>query len=194
LTDDNLAELATLNGPAGAEITRLRAKIARLEQRVAALDELAHHDALTNLPNRRSFERDLERMITRARRYRSCCVLLYVDVDGLKQINDRLGHRAGDEALVQVARTLAQGLRRSDVVARIGGDEFAVLLETIGEADARDTAERTAASIREQAFLFEGESLSLSAAIGVALIDGQDTIATAMTRADADMYRRKAVA
>src|SRR5687768_6880599 len=100
-----------------AEIGRLRTQIAELEQRVEQLDVLAHQDTLVGLPNRRGFMRELERLVDRAKRYGESGALLYVDLDGLKMINDTFGHKAGDEALVQVAQLLVGGVRRSDVVA-----------------------------------------------------------------------------
>lgn len=177
-----------------AEIERLRGEVARLEQRVTQLDELAHQDTLTSMPNRRGFERELERMIARIGRYKSKGAMLYVDVDGLKIINDSFGHRAGDEALMQVSRLLAGELRRSDIVARIGGDEFGVLLENVDEAGAQETAQRLCDVISGCEFVFEGDALPLSVAIGVAEIRAEDSIADVMVRGDEEMYRRKAAA
>src|SRR6476661_8866954 len=124
------------------EISALRGKVARLQERVEQLDQLAHRDSLIDLPNRRGFMRELERLIARVDRYGINAAMLFVDVDGLKMINDTFGHRAGDEALIQVANLLAKGVRHSDVVARIGGDEFGILLEASDEAAAHETAAR----------------------------------------------------
>src|SRR4051812_9760383 len=101
-----------------AEISRLRAQVAQLEERVEQLDQLAHQDSLICLPNRRGFMRELERLVDRAKRYGESAAMLFVDLDGLKMINDTFGHRAGDESLIQVAELLVGGLRRSDVVVR----------------------------------------------------------------------------
>src|SRR3954464_11309051 len=124
------------------EIGRLRGQGAQLQARVEQLDELAHQDTLISLPNRRGFMRALERLIDRAQRYGHGAAMLFVDLDGLKMINDTFGHRAGDEALIQVAGLLSGGVRRSDVVARIGGDEFGILLENADEDSAHETAAR----------------------------------------------------
>ena len=124
------------------EIRRLRGQVAQLEARVEQLDELAHQDTLINLPNRRGFMRALERFVDRARRYGEGGAMLFVDLDGLKLINDSFGHKAGDEALIQVAELLVGGVRRSDVVARIGGDEFGILLAHATEDSAQETAAR----------------------------------------------------
>jgi len=176
------------------EISLLRAKVARLQERVEQLDTLAHQDSLINLPNRRGFMRELERLIARVDRYGINAAMLFVDLDGLKMINDTFGHRAGDEALIQVANLLAKGVRSSDVVARIGGDEFGILLEASDENDAHETATRLVNLICTCEFLHDGDALPLSVAIGVGMIDGLDTAEEVMQRADEAMYLRKAAA
>jgi diguanylate cyclase (GGDEF)-like protein len=176
------------------EISLLRGKVARLQERVTQLDELAQQDSLINLPNRRGFMRELERLIARVDRYGISAAMLFVDLDGLKIINDTFGHCAGDEALIQVANLLAKGVRHSDVVARIGGDEFGILLESSDESDAQETAARLIEQISACEFLHDGEALPLSVAIGVGMIDALDTPHLVMERADEAMYRRKAAA
>jgi len=176
------------------EIGRLRAHVAQLEQHIQQLDQLAHQDTLISLPNRRGFMRELERLVDRAARYGHRSAMLFVDLDGLKMINDTFGHGAGDEALIQVADLLGRGVRRSDVVARIGGDEFGILIENADQTSAHDTANRLADLICDCEFSHDGDSLPLSVAIGVAMIDGEDTPAQVMARADEEMYRRKAAA
>jgi diguanylate cyclase (GGDEF)-like protein len=176
------------------EISLLRGKVARLQERVEQLDQLAHQDSLINLPNRRGFMRELERLIARVDRYGVNAAMLFVDVDGLKMINDTLGHRAGDEALIQVASLLSKGVRHSDVVARIGGDEFGILLESSDESAAHETAARLIEQISTCEVLHDGEALPLGVAIGVGMIDALDTAEAVMERADEAMYRRKAAA
>jgi diguanylate cyclase (GGDEF)-like protein len=176
------------------EISLLRGKVARLQERVAQLDQLAHQDSLINLPNRRGFMRELDRLIARVDRYGISAAMLFVDVDGLKMINDTLGHRAGDEALIQVANLLSKGVRHSDVVARIGGDEFGILLESSDADAAHETAARLIEQISSCEVLHDGEALPLSVAIGVGMIDALDTAEAVMERADEAMYRRKAAA
>ena len=180
--------------PLVEEIGRLRAQVAQLQQRVEQLDELAHQDSLINLPNRRGFMRELERLVDRGNRYGHSAAMLFVDLDGLKMINDTFGHQAGDEALIQVAELLSRGVRRSDVVARIGGDEFAILLESSDEPGARETAARLENMVCDCDFTHDGDVLPLSVAIGVAMIDGHDTPQSVIDRADEEMYRRKAAA
>ena len=176
------------------EISQLRGKVALLQERVEHLDQLAHQDALVSLPNRRGFMRALDRFIDRASRYGEHSAMLYVDLDGLKMINDTFGHQAGDEALIQVAELLVGGVRKSDVVARIGGDEFAILLAHSDESSAHEAATRLVDMIADCDFTHAGDSLPLSVAIGVAMINGDDTAETVIARADEEMYRRKSAA
>jgi diguanylate cyclase (GGDEF)-like protein len=176
------------------EIERLRAQVAQLQARVEQLDELAHQDSLICLPNRRGFMRALDRFIDRAKRYDERSAMLFVDLDGLKMINDTFGHKAGDEALIQVAGLLVGGVRRSDLVARIGGDEFGILLAHADEANAHETAGRLVNQIADCDFMHDGEALPLSVAIGVAMIGPDDCADAIMARADEEMYRRKVAA
>jgi len=188
---DEVIELAD-SGRLTAEVARLQDEVIQLRQRVEQLDTLAHQDTLCDLPNRRGFMRVLERVIDRVKRYEEQAAMLFVDLDGLKMINDTFGHRAGDEALVQVSSLLVGGVRKSDLVARIGGDEFAILLIHADEPSAHETAARLIDLIAGCEFRHDGEVLPLSVAIGVGMIAGDDTPEAAMARADAEMYRRKA--
>lgn len=177
-----------------AEVRRLRAEIAQLHERVELLDRLAYQDVLIDLPNRRGFIRQLEAAIDRVSRYDDSAAMLFVDIDGLKMINDTFGHQAGDQALIQVAEMLAQGVRRSDCVARLGGDEFGILLERANESSAVETAGRLASMIADCEFCFQGTCLPLSVAIGIAVIEPNDSPDAVMARADMAMYREKAAA
>lgn len=173
------------------EMERLREKIARLEERVRQLDALAHQDPLLPVPNRRGFLRELEALIGRVSRYGEGAAMLFVDIDGLKRINDSFGHKAGDEALVQVARALTDGVRKSDCVARIGGDEFGVLLAHASEDSARETAERLTARIEAAETEFDGKPLRLGVAIGMTMIGAEDSADSVIVRADRAMYAEK---
>jgi diguanylate cyclase (GGDEF)-like protein len=177
-----------------AEIARLKDEVARLERQVGELDRLAHHDSLVPLPNRRGFERQLAAMIDRAERYGDGGALLFIDVDGLKMVNDSFGHEAGDAALVHVAELLTGGVRQSDCVARFGGDEFAVLLERVDLAQATETASRLTDLIAGGSFSFAGCFIPLSAAIGIAEIRRGDDAESVIARADRAMYEQKAAA
>lgn len=177
-----------------AEIRRLRAEIARLNKQVGELDALAHQDSLIPVPNRRGFRRELDRLIARVQRYGDEAAVLYVDVDDLKLINDRFGHRVGDEALRCISQVLSDGLRKSDFVGRIGGDEFGILLESADLPKAQEIADRLHESITECEFRQAGQKIALSVAIGIGLIDVNDSAEDVLSRADAEMYRCKAAA
>ena len=177
-----------------AEVRRLRAEIAQLHERVELLDRLAYQDVLIDLPNRRGFMRQLEGAIDRVSRYDDSAAMLFVDIDGLKMINDTFGHQAGDQALIQVAEMLSHGVRKSDCVARLGGDEFGILLERATEKSAIETAGRLVSMIAGCEFCFQDTCLPLSVAIGIAVIEPNDLPDAVMARADMAMYREKAAA
>ena len=177
-----------------SEVARLRGEIARLQATVERLDELAHLDPLVELPNRRGFLRQIEGLITRVKRYGDDAAMLFVDIDGLKRINDSHGHRAGDEALIRVSQLLVSGVRSGDCVARLGGDEFGILLEHADQAISEETASRLAERIAESDFSHDGASLPLGVAIGIGLIAADDDPETVMARADQAMYVKKAAA
>src|SRR5688500_8453599 len=171
-----------------SEIARLRGEIARLQATVERLDELAHLDPLVELPNRRGFLRQLEGLIARVKRYGDHAAMLFVDIDGLKRINDSHGHRAGDEALIRVSQLLVGGVRSGDCVARLGGDEFGILLEHADEAIASETAARLVERIAGSGFSHDGAPLPLGVAIGVGIIGADDDAEAVMARADEAMY------
>lgn len=177
-----------------AEISRLRAEVARLEQRIEDLDQLAYRDSLVPLLNRRGFSRVLEKMIDRTNRYGDGGAILFLDIDGLKMVNDSFGHHAGDAALVHLAHLLLGDVRTSDSVARFGGDEFAILLERADHAQASETARRLADLIASSEFHCDGQAIPLSAAIGIAMIEPGDAAQAVLIRADRAMYENKAAA
>jgi diguanylate cyclase (GGDEF)-like protein len=188
--DDGAITLADAEALIG-EIDRLRGEVAKLEARVARLDQLANRDPLADLPNRRGFLVSLERLIARVERYGGPAAMLFVDLDGLKTINDSFGHKAGDQALLEVAQRLVSCVRESDCVARIGGDEFGVLLEHADELSAWQTALRVVEVVAGAEFCVDGTCLPLSVAVGVAEIRPGDNCQSVMDRADKEMYRVK---
>jgi diguanylate cyclase (GGDEF)-like protein/PAS domain S-box-containing protein len=168
---------------------------------------LSQHDALTGLFNRRRFEEELRRQLAYTRRYGSGGALLVVDVDRFKEINDTLGHAAGDKALCQVAALLRDNLRASDVVARdlgardidavvarLGGDEFVVLLPEAGEEEAKAVAERLAAIVRDATLSVDGHDVRLEISVGVSTFDeyGRPGEIELLAAADRAMYLVKA--
>jgi diguanylate cyclase (GGDEF)-like protein len=175
------------------EVERLQRQVETYKLRVDELDRLAHRDTLVDLPNRRSFLDNLDRLISRIDRYGGEGAVLFVDVDGLKTINDRFGHKAGDEALVEVSRMLAESVRRADLVARLAGDEFGILLEHADELSAWQMALRVIETVDECKFCAEGVCLPLSVAVGVAVVRQGDASDEVLARADKEMYRIKAI-
>ncbi len=169
----------------------LRASLAEMRERLQELERLADTDTLTPVPNRRRFLRELERVVGQANRHGTPAAVLYIDLNGLKRVNDRHGHVAGDAALIHVARLLQDLIRATDVVARIGGDEFGLILDHLDHNSAIETAERLARCIASSPLDIGGASVQLKASIGVATILAGDTVEDVMQRADRNMYRAK---
>jgi diguanylate cyclase (GGDEF)-like protein len=159
---------------------------------MAELEARADIDPLTDLLNRRGFERALKRSLAYVKRHGTSAALIYLDLDDFKRINDDHGHAAGDAVLQAVAMVLTRHLRASDVVARIGGDEFALLLWSLGEVDAQAKALVLEAAIARTTAAHAGATLAVGASAGVAMLLPLDTPTEAVERADRAMYARKA--
>ena len=156
------------------------------------LSHLARHDHLTNLFNRLMFQDTLELANARLGRLDGCLGVLYIDLDGFKQVNDRLGHDAGDHVLVEVASRLRGAVRTSDVAARLGGDEFGVILENLrSPEDALKVARQIIARVSEPISTAD-EAIQISASIGAAVTDRPlPDVATLVTGADTMMFEAK---
>lgn len=173
-------------------IRGLRTKLTQALRRVTELEAAADTDFLLDIPNRRGFERELQRAIAYMKRYRASGALIVLDVDRLKPINDSFGHGAGDEVLKAIAATLTRQIRASDVVGRLGGDEFALLLWNLSETDAKAKAVIFEQAIDDLSFTFRGQHVTAGASAGVALLGAQSDAVRALEEADAAMYVRKA--
>jgi diguanylate cyclase (GGDEF)-like protein/PAS domain S-box-containing protein len=167
--------------------------LSRLKDSESRLDFLAHHDPLTQLPNRLLLVSRLEHAIGLAARDGRCLALLMLDLDRFKDVNDSFGHPAGDELLRQTARRLASCLAAADTLAHLGGDEFAILLEDLGDRrDAARTAERLMAALGEPTLLPGGHEVRIGASIGISLCRNEGLDAGEMLRrADAALHRAK---
>lgn len=156
----------------------------------AALAHLANHDPLTGIANRRHFLERLDQTAARQGRSREGAAIAYFDLDGFKTINDRFGHGAGDAVLVEVGRRLEAAIRATDAVARIGGDEFAVLLEPVDGKTGADLAARRIAAAVEQPFTLGDFTVPIGISVGAALVNPD--IELTLTDADRRLYRDKA--
>jgi diguanylate cyclase (GGDEF)-like protein len=155
-------------------------------------EEQAMQDALTRLPNRRLFHDRVTHALARASRRPTCLAVLYLDLDGFKAVNDSLGHAGGDQLLVLVAERIRGLVRPSDTAARIGGDEFAILVEdVIGEAEASFVAERLLTSLAAP-FVVRGVEVGVGASAGIAISEPGTSMDELLMKADVAMYAAKA--
>jgi diguanylate cyclase (GGDEF)-like protein/PAS domain S-box-containing protein len=167
--------------------------ITRKKESEWRLEHLAHHDALTDLPNRSLFRDRLFQAIKKSQRDEKALALLFIDLDRFKDVNDRLGHVAGDQLLVDAARRIASCVRNSDTVARLGGDEFTVVLQDVEDREAAAAVARDILKALATPFALDDESVTVSASIGIALcpLDASDPD-TLTSAADQAMYDAKA--
>jgi diguanylate cyclase (GGDEF)-like protein len=188
-----IAELHELGNDFNALLDELEVWHSHLQSENETLAHQASHDSLTGLPNRAFFEGRLNRCLRNAARQNDHLALLFLDSDHFKQINDSLGHAAGDEVLITVADRVRAQLREHDLVARLGGDEFAVLLTPLHcRGDAERIAEKIVASMKLPVQLDDGSSIATSLSVGIAYYpdDGSDP-ASLLNAADAAMYQAK---
>ncbi len=169
----------------------LRASISELRTRLEEMEKASERDALTGLPNRPSFMRALERTVSQANRHGTPGALLYLDMDGLEAINARHGQIAGDAALIHVAKLLGDLVRTSDFAARVGGDEFAVILDHLDSESAIETADRIGRCIQDHPLDLGAGTLKLRASIGVATILRGDTVEDVVRRGELTMHKAK---
>ncbi|HTT81024.1 MAG TPA: GGDEF domain-containing protein [Stellaceae bacterium] len=188
------AELREAVDRLAAERDRLREDLARARSRIASLERLADEDALTPVANRRAFVRQLTRMIGFSHRYGVPASVVYFDVNNMKQINDIHGHPAGDAALRRIATVLRDNIRSSDIVGRLGGDEFGVILAQTDAAQAHTKAAALAAAIAAQPLQWCDDTIPLSAAYGVYAFSAGDDPQQAIEAADRAMYEQKRTA
>ena len=162
----------------------------RAEEKLA---RMANYDALTGLPNRRLFHKILSRLLLEAENSGQLLAVLYMDLDGFKEVNDTYGHEKGDLVLEETARRLIRAVRGGDIVSRMGGDEFVLLLSRImADEEIRHVCERILSEIRQPFRLSEYLFVEMTASIGISVYprDGQDE-KELLSRADQAMYRIK---
>lgn len=167
-------------------------EINEMRQAEVALQHLATHDTLTDLPNRFLMADRLNQLLSRAKRYGSAFAVLFMDIDGFKEVNDSHGHEFGDVVLRAVAQRLTQSVRQSDTVARIGGDEFVVILETAQGAQAADTVAQHVQHALRRPISLGKHRVRVTVSIGISWYPqhGED-VDTLLRAADSAMYRAK---
>ncbi len=180
-----LQELASQN-------RALQDEIAALVSRLEMLEALADTDTLTPLANRRAFLRRVDHAIRQAGRHAVPAILVFVDLDGLKALNDTHGHAAGDAMLCHVATHLTAGLRATDHVARISGDEFGIVLDFAAFADAEARIAKLAEALAATPLLYEGATLPVGFSWGLTAVGPDDSVEDVIARADRAMYATRA--
>jgi diguanylate cyclase (GGDEF)-like protein len=173
------------------EIDRLQAELSAARARLIELEAKAEIDPLLNVYNRQGFGNALARALSYAKRYGALAALVYLDLDGLKSINDNHGHAAGDAVLAAAATALTRNIRASDFVGRLGGDEFAILLWNLDEAAAARKAMALEAAVAETHVDWNGARLSVGGSAGAVMLRAEETAAALLARADRAMYARK---
>ncbi len=191
--NESLLLLQSFLGVSTLTATAVAGVVAERKRLQARLLHLADYDSLTEVLTRRRFNEELGHQIAKARRYVTSAAVLFVDLDGFKSINDRLGHAAGDQVLVGVARLLRGRLRDSDLLGRLGGDEFAILLPRADRGQAVAVAEQLLSAIGSHVTIAEGRSIGTGASIGIALVPEHGTTCEELlAHADAAMFQAKA--
>ena len=172
-------------------LERLAAERDVLAQKLEAAESLADRDALTATLNRRGFMREMHRTMSEVERYKSSAAVLFIDLDGFKAVNDGFGHAAGDAMLKQIARLLMDCVRESDVVGRLGGDEFGIILNRAGAEEARVKAASLGARLSAASIAHAGITHRVAASVGVHPIAMVEDPEIAIARADEAMYAEK---
>ncbi len=162
-----------------------------LRIRMIEIEASARSDGLTGVLNRQSFEATFAGIMANARRYRERGVIAFIDLDGLKAVNDTHGHAAGDALLRETGRLLSTQIRESDIVGRMGGDEFAVVLSRTRPREGIARARKLEAALNASSVLWQGIDLSIRASFGIQAYGPDDAANAIMARADHAMYRRK---
>jgi len=178
--------------PSGmAVLERLTAELAELKAKLSEAEDLADRDALAPVFNRRAFLRELHRTMSEVERYKTPAAVIYIDLDGFKAVNDEYGHSAGDAVLRHVGLLLADSVRESDIVGRLGGDEFGIILNRATAEEASAKAQSLSEKINSSAILYAGVPHRIRASVGVHPIAMVEDPETAIARADEAMYAEK---
>lgn len=174
-----------------SEVHRLREELELAKRRIQHLEDLADLDALVPVANRRAFVRELSRLMAFAERYGAPGSVIYFDINGMKEINDTFGHNAGDAAIRHVSEILVRNVRGSDVVGRLGGDEFGVILTQSDQSTAAAKANALAIAITKSPLDWEGQAIDIEISFGSYSFAGNEGVDEALAAADRAMYEHK---
>jgi diguanylate cyclase len=188
---DQIASSRTELAEARKKVSAYEARVSQLEHQLSEVSTLVQKDPLTNALNRRGLEQAFRTESARAQRYDAPLTLAMMDLDNFKQVNDRLGHVAGDRALIHFVTTVHATMRPTDLTARSGGEEFAVLFPACSVKDGAEAVERLQRELARRPFQFDKERLVLTFSAGVAEWKPGETLEQVMQRADASLYAAK---
>jgi diguanylate cyclase (GGDEF)-like protein len=181
------------NDEVGHLIAAFNRLLVKLNGNQAELARIAHHDTLTGLPNRALLSDRLQQLLAQAQRKKTRVGLLFLDLDGFKHINDTLGHKAGDEVLRKVASRFAKIVREADTLARVGGDEFVLLLSDLADnaSEAASIVAMKCINALQNPFSISGTTCGVGVSIGIALGSGSSSADALLMTADHAMYDAK---
>ncbi len=174
-----------------SEVDSMRKDLELAHRKISELEKLADQDSLLEISNRRAFVREMTRMISYSQRYGINSSLVYLDMNDLKKINDSYGHQAGDTALSHMANVIVKNLRTSDIVGRLGGDEFGIILPKADEETARVKAQSLIEAIKNTPLNWQGNNVILRVAYGIHPLMGHESADQALDKADQNMYAHK---
>lgn len=174
-----------------SEVENMRSELEIAHRRISELEKLADQDSLIDISNRRAFVREMTRMISYSDRYGINSSLIFLDMNDLKVINDTMGHKAGDQALVHVAKVMQSNLRDSDIIGRLGGDEFGIILPKANEHNANQKAEQIVGALEKNPLVINGRNITLKVAYGIYPLHSGLSPDQALDHADKKMYSNK---
>ncbi len=185
-------EMETVNASLVSKIEQLEAEAGNAKKHMEAERNRARTDSLTGLPNRAAYEDHLEQEFQRWLRYEVPFSIVVADIDHFKRVNDSYGHLAGDKVLKLVGKLISNKLRTTDFAARIGGEEFVMILSSSEREGATQAMEKLRCLLETSPFNFSGKPVNITMSFGISQIEGEDTLETLFTRADQALYQAKA--
>jgi diguanylate cyclase len=186
-----LSQVVAANENISSRMAKAETALQQQAQEIAGYMSEARTDALTGLPNRRAFDDELGRRFSEWRKSKRPLSVIFVDIDHFKKFNDQHGHLVGDAVLAQVARTLREAMHESDLVVRLGGEEFAAILPNCQAVDAGRAAERARKAIELAPFYYEKKRLRVTVSCGAAQATDHEVVSSLVKRADEAMYASK---